>query len=237
MNFSSNSSISFDEAVKAADKTMAEKNPKVRLLVKCMISHHIRPYAYFCYHYFRWVDDYIDNNSIPLKDKKSFYNEQVSKVTSCINREFVQTNFVEELFLRYLIEFLHERNAHFLMEDLKLLLKTIGDDIRRQENGGIFSQDEMQNYMNDILRSFFIITNYFLHPKIALQYRNDFIYLRTLVHIFLVNDLAEDFELGYINLSSEDLQQYHIDSTNLLTDKNLKIWFIDRFKRISEMVR
>lgn len=234
LRFSSELMVKFEDAVKTADKLLAEKNPKLKLLSKFMISHKLKPYASFCYYYFRWVDDYIDNKFNSIEDKKKFFKNQTCLVNSFMKCENGKANYIEEYFLFYFLEFIREQNAEFLIDEFKLLLITIGEDIKRLENNGIFSEHEMQRYMNDNIRSFFRIINFFLQPKSALIYQDNFNCLRTLVCVFLINDLSEDFSLGYINLSAEELRRYQIDSSNLLDDKNLKKWFKDKFAVLNE---
>ncbi len=228
------SSVSFDDAVKTADKIMTKKNPKLRRISKLMVSRKTRPYAYFCYYYFRWVDDYIDSKFNSLDEKKAFFKNQTTLAQLIINGENVKLNFTEEYFLLYFMNFALSQDTRLLVDSFTLLLGTIGDDIKRFQNGGLFSENEKQRYMNDNIKSFFIITNFFLQPKSAFKYQNKFNCLRTLVHTFLINDLAEDYSLGYINISNEEIRKYQLDAADLLNDSSLVIWYKDSFAKINK---
>lgn len=228
------SSMSFDDAVKAADKIMTKKNPKLRRISKLMVSRKTRPYVYFCYYYFRWVDDYIDSKFNSLDEKKAFFKNQTTLAQSIINGENVKLNFTEEYFLLYFMNFALSQDTRLLVDSFTLLLGTIGDDIKRFQNGGLFSENEKQRYMNDNIKSFFIITNFFLQPKSAFKYQNKFNCLRTLVHTFLINDLAEDYRLGYINISNEEIRKYQLNAADLLNDSSLVIWYKDSFAKINK---
>jgi len=228
------SSMSFDDAVKTADKIMTKKNPKLRRISKLMVSRKTRPYAYFCYYYFRWVDDYIDSKFNSLDEKKAFFKNQTTLAQLIINGENVKLNFTEEYFLLYFMNFALSQDTRLLVDSFTLLLGTIGDDIKRFQNGGLFSENEKQRYMNDNIKSFFIITNFFLQPKSAFKYQNKFNCLRTLVHTFLINDLAEDYSLGYINISNEEIRKYQLDAADLLNDSSLVIWYKDSFAKINK---
>jgi len=226
--------MSFDDAVKTADKIMTKKNPKLRRISKLMVSRKTRPYAYFCYYYFRWVDDYIDSKFNSLDEKKAFFKNQTTLAQLIINGENVKLNFTEEYFLLYFMNFALSQDTRLLVDSFTLLLGTIGDDIKRFQNGGLFSENEKQRYMNDNIKSFFIITNFFLQPKSAFKYQNKFNCLRTLVHTFLINDLAEDYSLGYINISNEEIRKYQLDAADLLNDSSLVIWYKDSFAKINK---
>jgi len=226
--------MSFDDAVKAADKIMTKKNPKLRRISKLMVSRKTRPYVYFCYYYFRWVDDYIDSKFNSLDEKKAFFKNQTTLAQSIINGENVKLNFTEEYFLLYFMNFALSQDTRLLVDSFTLLLGTIGDDIKRFQNGGLFSENEKQRYMNDNIKSFFIITNFFLQPKSAFKYQNKFNCLRTLVHTFLINDLAEDYRLGYINISNEEIRKYQLNAADLLNDSSLVIWYKDSFAKINK---
>src|SRR3990172_1970523 len=234
MNFDSMSSISFDDAVKAADKIMTKKNPKLRRISKLMVSRKTRAYAYFCYYYFRWVDDYIDSKFNSVDEKKIFFKNQSDLAQLLINGETVKLNFAEEYFLLYFIKFVLAQDSRLLVDSFTLLLGTLGDDIRRLENNGLFSEKEKQLYMNDNTESLFNITNFFLIPKSAFKYQNKFNCLRTLAHIFLITDFAEDFGSGYINISNEEIRKYQLNAADLLNDNSLVTWYKDSFTKINK---
>jgi hypothetical protein len=234
MNFNSTSSLNFDEAVNAADKIMAKKNPKFRIISKLMISRKIRTYGYFCYYYLRWVDEYIDSNFNSLTEKKVFFENQKTLTYSIIKGENVKLNFTEEYFLLYFMNYALSQPTRLLVDSFTRLLGTIGDDIRRLENRGLFSENEKQSYMNENTKSLFNITNYFLVPESAFKYQTDFNCIRTLVYTFLIRDLEEDFNLGYINISDEEIRRYQLNVVDLLNDNNLVIWYKDNFSLLNK---
>lgn len=223
------SSLNFDDAVITADKIMAKKNPKFRIISKLMVSRKIRPYGYFCYYYLRWVDDFIDCKSNSLDKKKVFFKHQSALAQLLINGETVKINYIEEYFLLYFMKFVLAEDSRLIIDSFILLLGTLGNDIRRLENSGLFSENEKQSYMNENTKSLFNITNFFLFPKLAFKYQADFNCIRTLVHTFLIRDLAEDYKLGYINISNEEIIRYQLNLVDLLEDNNLVLWYKDNF--------
>jgi hypothetical protein len=199
-----------------------------------MVSRKTRPYAYFCYYYLRWVDDFIDSKVNSIDEKKTFFKNQSTRAQSIINGETVKLNFTEEYFLLYFMKFVLARDTRLLVDSFTLLLGIIGDDIKRLENNGSFSENEKQRYMNDNIKSFFNIINFFLQPKSAFKYHNEYSCLRALIHTFLINDLAEDYSLGYINISNEEISKYQLNTADLLNDNSLIIWYKDSFTKINK---
>lgn len=223
------SSISFDDAVKAAEKIMIKKNPKLRRITRLMVSRKTRPYAYFCYYYFRWVDDFIDSQVNSISEKKTFFKNQSVLAQSLINGETVKLNVTEEYFLLYFMKFALAQDSRILVDSFTLLLRTIGDDIKRLENNGLFSENEKQLYMDDNTNSLFNIINFFLKTESAVKHQNDFNCIRALVYTLLFRDLEEDFLLGYINISTEEIKKYQLNVADLPNDKNLVTWYKESF--------
>lgn len=237
MNFDSKSSIGFDDAVKAADKILTEKNPKVKRITRLMISSQIRPYVIFCYYYLRWVDDFIDNNINPLDKKKIFFSNQTSLINSIAKSENFELNNPEEYFLLYFMKFALAQNTRLLIDSFILMMKTIGDDIKRLEKKGIFPDKEKQKYMDDNTKSLFNIVVFFVQPKSASRFQNKYNCIKTLVHILFIKDLAEDFSSGYINISSEEIERYHLNSNNLPEDPKLAVWYKDTFAQFNKVLK
>lgn len=234
-------SLSFENAVKAADEVMRKKNPKLRRITKLMVSRKTRAYAYFCYYYLRWVDDYIDDNKRNLENKKNFLTQQLKLITSILGTQKIQPNFTEEYFLFYLIEYLRSQQKTNLISLVITMLNTISQDINRLENNGIFSESEMQKYFEGQAKTTFRIVNFFLHPQLSEEYDDKFTCLLTLAQITLFRDLADDLDLGYINISKEDIIKFELSTNDLLRDKKLKYWYEEKIssckKRLNEDIR
>ena len=108
------------------------------------------------------------------------------------------------------------------------MLETIRQDIGRSANDGIFSEEEIQKYLNGQAESLFITLNTLLLPGKKEKYINKFSVLGTLVYLIWLRDIVKDFEMGYINISREDIAKYNLNTKKLVDDPNFTGWFSDK---------
>jgi len=240
MSFNNSPVAGFEEAVKTADKILRKKNPKFRKIGTLLVSKELRLYGYYCYYYLRWVDDFIDDNRNSTESKKIFFSSELNLVSAIASGKNVELNFPEEYFLVQFINYSILIGKPHLADLIIIMMKTIDQDINRLENDGIFSEAELQKYLDAEAESLFGIANIFLFPQKEIEYKNKFSCIKTFIKFSLVKHLIEDIDLGYVNISKEEIAMFNLDYDNLINDRNLKDWYsykISKFKQeiVTEM--
>jgi hypothetical protein len=224
-----NDSLNFEAGVKIAEQIMHEKHSKLRRISRYLISRNRRKSAHHCYHYLRWVDDFIDDKNKSIELKLQFYEAQLNLVKSLSMNLKVSLNHPEEYFLYHFINYASEQGKSSLIDSLLIMLDTIYQDIWRLQNNGIFSEIDLQKYHAAQSKSLFIILNHFLLPDESQKYDDKFECLKSITALTFIKDLKADLDLGYINISTEDILRYQFDLNNLLNDDTLRKWYIDKF--------
>lgn len=225
--------ISIDEAFIKARNIAKKKSPKATFLLDYAVSKHIREYLNLCYAYLRWVDDVVDNPEIALSTRKSFINKQKSLIESYKDNLTQEPTEIEEYFLYYFVEFAIQNNMNVLIDSVYQMVDTISWDVERLESDGVFSQEQLDSYINTQSESFFNILYYFSTEKDPhKQFDIDLGISNAITRLYMIRDLKVDINSGFINVSREDLARYNIDINNLILDKNLSIWIEDKVKYI-----
>lgn len=225
--------ISNGEAFRTARNIAKKKSPKATFLLDYAVSKDKRDYLNLCYGYLRWVDDVVDDPTISLSEKNEFINRQRLLIKSYQNNFEEIPTTIEEYFLYYFIEFASKNNLKELIDSVSQMVETISWDVNRLEKDGLFSQEQLNNYINtqsksiaDILYNFVSVSD---HNK---KNYNNYDILTANTRLFMIRDLEEDISAGFINISEEDIKKYNLDITNLKQDRNLSTWIENQINSI-----
>lgn len=234
MNYN-NPSLSFDEAVKISDDIFYLKNPKFKTICSLLIPSKSRAFLFFLYYYFRWVDDSIDNTDKSVSEKKKFLEYQYKLVSSISSAGEYQLNFTEERFLYFYVDFAKSTGKTVLIDIVFMLLETMRQDIKRLENDGSLSESELQKYLKTQAEALYRLINVLLLPAEEEKYAAKFTIIDTFINLLWLKDIVDDFNIGYIDISREEIARFKLNTNDLFNDSNFTQWFSNKISSFIKM--
>jgi phytoene/squalene synthetase len=238
MNYNSNHGFNFKSVSEFAQNFAQKKSPKASKILDILIDKSKRNYVNLCYTYLRWVDDVVDDTERPLPEKKIFIEHQKNLITS-LYKNYKNNNIesftIEEACLIHFADYAKSNGNIILLDEVNNMVEALSMDVCRIEHSGIFSNIELDHYIELMSKSLYNIMYNFSLPKS--KYREEFYLGSKLMTIALmIRDLEEDFDAGYINIGAEDIKYYNLDIRNLKQDKNLSLWLADRINYIFKIL-
>jgi phytoene/squalene synthetase len=168
------------------------------------------PDAYRAYAYFRWVDDYLDQEAITRPQRQAFVRRQQALVERCYRGEPLPPLANEERMLVDLIDKDFQKNSG-LQAYIRNMMAVMAFDAERR--GRLISQAELVDYSRWLATAVTEALHYFIgHDQPSP--RGEARYLAaTAAHIVhMLRDTAEDVEAGYYNIPSEFLAAHGISA-------------------------
>ena len=235
MSFNELKEFNLSSALTSADKILAERSPKANFLLYIGVKKSRGKYLKLCFAYLRWVDDIVDNPQFPVSHKRNFINRQLKLISDYSNNIFTSVEGIEESFLFYFFQYGKEQGNEVIINSVRLMIEGLEMDVQRTKRDGIFSEVEMKTYISKMSKSFFDVTACFILPE------DKYPFIDTLVttastKIWMIRDLQEDYNLGYINITRENLLRYSININNLPHSDNLKKYLCDEINDIIELL-
>ena len=234
---SSNSKVEIDlqSALVLADKILSQRSPKANFLLNLGIEKSRGKYLKLCFSYLRWVDDIVDDPQIAVHEKRNFINRQLKLISEYTNNVFIPIEKTEEAFLFYFIQYGLSTKSNVIINSVQLMVEGLEMDVQRTEGDGIFSESEMNTYINKMSKSFFDVTTSFILPEGKYPYQ-DVIVTTASTKIWMIRDLLQDLESGYVNITREKLAQYNLIPKNLPQNKNLKNYLESEINNIIRLL-
>ena len=160
------------EVIRSAEQITKEKHFKFRLLVQTLISNRTGKYLLFFFAYLRWVDDFIDEESNTISEKRNFLKGQLELFESILRGKIFSVTKLEENFLLYYLDYAHSINSNILIEGLRSILETFETDINKLATNGLIAKKEFDNYIASQTKSLFYIIYHFLMNGCDLDINN-----------------------------------------------------------------
>jgi hypothetical protein len=259
MKYNNHRIINLAEVIKSAEQITKEKHYKFRILVKIFISRRIGKYLLLCFAYLRWIDDFIDDKSNTIAEKRIFLANQKSLFESISNGNSSCVKVFEENFLLYYLDYAISINSTVLIDGLRNILNTFETDVNKLsinstvlidglrnilntfetdvnklENNGLITQNELDKYIGIQTKALFnIIYNFLMHNS---ELNINYCVLPSFYHIDLLRDLKEDADMGYINVNIEDINEFKLNYYDLMNDKNLPEWIMFKLNEIEQIL-
>lgn len=222
------------EVFRQANVSTRKRNFKLWIATQIFVRNHPRKHAYLANYYLRWVDDKIDNPNISIIDKEEFLSRQYMILKCFANNNLIALNSFEENYLFYLVKYSKDNDRTDIIKLIETNLDAFALDIHRLKNGGSFSKDELQHYLNLSLPPVFYLTIIFIYPKTRIKIQK--FVGRFFYFVLLLRDFLEDLNAGYINVCKEDLFKYKINPNYIAKDPNLVHWAKDIYKEILKIL-
>lgn len=165
--------------------------------------------GYRAYGYFRWVDDWLDQESRPRHERLAFVTRQQNLVDACYRGEPTGALAEEETILVNLIAHDREPNSG-LQAYIRNLMAVMAFDADRRER--LISERELDDYTNGLATAVTEALHYFIghccaSPKCDARYQ-----AVSGAHItHMLRDAVDDAEAGYYNIPHEVLTASQID--------------------------
>lgn len=230
------SKIDFNKVANFARKYARRESPKASRILDFIIDKSKRDYLNLSFTYLRWVDDIVDNPATPVEEKKKFILRQKNLLLSLYNdNNSLKPAVIEEACVFYFAQYAKSINNFILLDEVKNMVEALSMDVYRHECSGIFSNDELDHYIELMSKSLFRILANFCPPDP--HYSEEFYSgakFGTLA--LMIRDLEEDIETGYINIGKEDAARYKLDIKSLKNDGNFSLWLRDRIKYIFSLL-
>jgi phytoene/squalene synthetase len=236
MNYNSYAGYDFNTVAEFARDIARKDQPKASKILDFLIDKPERDYINLCFTYLRWADDIVDNPKLPVNQKKKFIEHQQNLISHIYKKESFEPAGLEEACFFHFAEFAISTSNIILLDEVKNMVEAMSMDVKRLEDAGVFSNTELDHYINLMSKSLFnILYNFITVPKF--EYREEF-YLGTkfTTTALMIRDFKEDIDAGFINIPAEDIDRYHLDIKNLKKDKNFSLCLAERIRLIFELL-
>lgn len=223
------------ELFKSADKFTRERLWKLWFSSQVLVSKDIRNYLNLCHRYLRWVDDFVDDMDIGLREKKEFIQSQLILLHTIENEKDFEIHQIEEFDLYYLVQFALETKRELIIDEVKNTLKGLQNDVNRLGNDGALTEKELKELIRLQSESFCKIVNHFLLPGYIIPKEKIFdgaFYW----YILAVRDFNEDTNAGFINISREEIEKFKLNIENLVEDERLYDWLKYKYPYIIDLL-
>ena len=168
--------------------------------------------AYRAYAYFRWVDDTLDDNSLPHGDETAermlFLERQKSLLEVGYRGEPIRDGTLEEQMLIELIQHDGEKNSG-LQSYLQNMMCVMEFDAERR--GRLISQTELNEYTHWLATAVTEAMHYFIgHGSYSPQDETRYLAVTGAHVTHMLRDTCDDIRAGYYNIPREVLESNHI---------------------------
>ena len=189
--------------------------------------------AYKTYAYFRWVDDWIDQDSLQKDDRIAFVDRQNALISDCTQGIRRQDMTAEEQMLADLIHRdegsseRSERSEHSgLRSYIHNMMVVMAFDAGRR--GRLISNSELATYAHTLAVAITEAMHYFIGHNSSSPGGETRYLAVTGAHItHMLRDTLEDNAAGYFNIPSEYLTASHISPLDVGSDQ-YRDWVKDR---------
>jgi hypothetical protein len=186
--------------------------------IRSLADHELMADAYRAYAYFRWVDDRIDQDSLPRKDRIAFLNRQNALLLDFMKGIRCQDITPEEQLLAELIQSdLDPDGRSGLQSYILNMMAVMAFDAERK--GRLISKSELTSYAHTLAVAVTEAMHYFIGHNCSSP-RGEARYLAvTGAHItHMLRDTLEDNAAGYFNIPGEYLEAHHISPLEVESD-------------------
>ena len=194
-------------AVPSRDITRAASK-QTYYIVRFLVDKNRVEDAFRAYAYFRWVDDYIDQKTIPRTEALAFVERQQALMNGCFHRENLTNLAPEERLLADLIRRDTEEDSG-LQAYVRNMMAVMAFDADRR--GKLVSRQELNQYTRWLAVAVTEALHYFIGHNCASPHDETRYLAATGAHLaHMLRDAVEDTEAGYYNIPREVLSAHGI---------------------------
>ena len=184
-----------------------------------------------CYAYFRWFDDIIDSRKLKGNDINFIVERQKRFLSQLYKEEIPEELSTEELFLAHLVSFDKRYNKN-IRKDLETLVDTLEFDSNRRNK--LLSNEELNSYIDNNVRPYVNISLAIFNQS---HVQKEGIYLTAKAGFVIdyIYSLRDDINLGYVNISKEDIRNYNINLSDL-NSIEIRNWIKDKLNLVKKQL-
>jgi len=188
-----------DPALAAAITRAASK--QTCYTIRFLVDHDLVDEAYRAYAYFRWVDDWLDQETRPRAERLAFVKRQQAVVESGYRGEPLADLTPEECLLADLIQRDTEKNSGLQAYIHNMMAVMTFDADRR---GRLISQRELNDYTRRLAAAVTEALHYFIGHNCASPHSETRYLAVTGAHVtHMLRDALDDAQAGYYNIPRE----------------------------------
>ena len=187
--------------------------------------------AYRSYAYFRWVDDYLDAESITGAERSAFIQRQKFLLEKIYRDEIPQDVDIQEQMLVELIQNDNEKNSG-LQSYIRNMMQVMDFDARRR--GGLISHAELSEYTHWLAVAVTDNLHHFIgHGEFAPYDETRYMAVSAAHIVHMLRDTFDDLQAGYYNIPREVLDANHITPQDIHSDA-YRMWVKSRVQLARE---
>src|SRR5262245_50016437 len=169
--------------------------------IRCLVDTGLVQDAYRAYAYFRWVDDWLDQEPRPRTERLAFVKRQQALIDGCAHRDLLADLTPEECLLADLIQRDTQKNSG-LQAYIRNMMAVMAFDADRR--GLLISQRELNDYTHWLAVAVTEALHYFIGHNCASPHGEIRYMAVSGAHItHMLRDALEDAQVGYYNIPSE----------------------------------
>ncbi len=172
--------------------------------IRFLVDQNLVDDAYRAYAYFRWVDDSLDQGTLPRAERLAFVERQQALIDGCARGVPPSDRTRQEDLLADLVRRHPEKNSG-LQAYIRNLMAVMSFDAERR--GGLISQRELDAYTHWLAVAVTEALHYFIgHASASPQDKTRYLAV-TGAHItHMLRDALDDAKAGYYNIPREIVQ-------------------------------
>jgi phytoene/squalene synthetase len=218
--------LTSDPALAAAITRAASK--QTYYIVRFLVDKALVDDAYRAYAYFRWVDDYLDQEGLPSTEGLAFVRRQQALMDNGYRGEPLADPTAEECLLIDLIRRDTEKNSG-LQAYIRNMMAVMAFDATRR--GRLVSQRELNDYTHKLAVAVTEALHYFIGRKYASPHDGMRYQAATGAHLaHMLRDAVEDTKAGYYNIPREAVAAHGIGLYDL-DSKGYRNWVKMRMRQ------
>lgn len=191
-----------------AEKITKAASRQSYYIVRLLVDQDLESSAYLAYAYFRWVDDYLDQESIARSERVAFINRQRSLMDRCYQEDWSSDISEEEIMLVNLIQRDKLENSS-LQSYIRNMMAVMVFDAKRR--GSLISREELSTYTRHLSIAVTDALHYFIgHGCFSPQIENRHLAAAGAHIAHMLRDTMDDLQAGYFNIPQEYLKHHRI---------------------------
>lgn len=215
------------DADKAAEITRAA-SCQTDLTIRYLVDLGMGEDAYRAYGYFRWVDDWLDQEIRPRQKRLAFVTRQTDLMNACYQGEPTGALLPEETILVNLIASDRKPNSG-LQAYIRNMMAVMAFDARRR--GRLISQSELDEYTRWLAAAVTEAMHYFIGQRCSSPQCEARYLAVSGAHItHMLRDTIEDAAAGYYNIPQEILSAHQLDPSDVSAPA-YREWVKDRVQK------